>query len=133
MRSNRAPDHLKPLLDRRLTVYTLAAAAGLGSATTTANAAVVYTSARQFAEAEIGQVASIPIDLNHDGLVDFNLHGVLQNAFNTIANLQTAFVYAEGASSNQLAASGSIFGGPEAKALQFGQRIGGPLPLKLQV
>ncbi len=127
MRRNRAPDQLKPLLDRRLTVYTLAAAACLGSATTTANAAVVYTSARQFAEAELGRVASIPIDLNHDGLVDFTIAGVLQTAFSTLFVLQTAFVYAGCRSGGQAAASGSIFGVSEAEALRFGQGIGQPL------
>ena len=132
MRNKRVLNQLKPLLDRRLSVYTLAAAAGFGSATTTANAAVVYTSARQFAAAGFGRVASIPIDLNHDGLVDFNVKGILTNVFSTNVTLQTALVYAEGVSSDQLAASGSLSRGPEAEALHLGQWIGGPLAFEAQ-
>ncbi len=127
MPQKRVAKDLTPLLNRRIAVYALAGAAGLTASATDANAAIVYTPVRRFAEAQLGRIASIPIDLNHDGLVDFNVKGLLRAESVTGISYQTAVVYADdGGTGDQLAASGSL-SGPEAKALQFGEQIGARL------
>ena len=124
MRSNRALDPLKPLLDRRVTVYALAAAAYFGGGPLTAKGEVVYTSAKQFGEGELGARAMIPIDLNHDGIVDFTLAGVAQIDFSTNGYVHTDIVYVNANLGNSVAVFGTRQSMPLADALPFEQRVG---------
>ncbi len=123
-RRNRALDQLKPLLDRQLTVYALAATAYFGGGPAIAKGEVVYTSVKQFGEGKIGAAALVPIDLNHDGMVDFTMVGVELSAFGTLAYLHTAVLYIEADGAGQGVPFGSVVFRPEAQAFKVGQKIG---------
>ncbi len=65
---------LDPFLDKKLAAYTLAGAASLGAlAVSPAEAAIVYTSAKESGNTYKQLPVIYSIDLNHDGIVDFQL------------------------------------------------------------
>ncbi len=122
MRPERAAKDLNPSLKKRIAVYALAGAAGAVLASN-ANGAIVYTSVKEFGEAQFGVEAVIPIDLNHDGIIDFNLVGLIQSEFNSVFPLHTAFVFMN-CLNGAIAASGTFLQQQNAAALTFGQQIG---------
>ncbi len=65
----------------------------------------------------------IPIDLNHDGIIDFNLVGLIQSEFNSVFPLHTAEVYIA-CLNGAIAAFGTFKDAQNAAALTFGQQIG---------
>ncbi len=128
MTRERATKPLSTSVNRRLAGYSLSAAASLAAAVPQdASAEIVYTHAHTFAEATYAANAVIPIDLNHDGLADFNLVGVELSDFSTLGPLHTALLYALGASDNRVAVSGTFLFNPLAVALNFGQKVGPPI------
>ena len=76
MNKSRKQQELSPSLEKRLASYTLACAAALSAlGSSPAEAAVVYTSAKEVGEGQISGKAIAPIDLNHDGIIDFDILG----------------------------------------------------------
>ena len=121
MRRERTLSILNPLLKKRLAAY---AVAGMAAASPKyADGAIVYTSVKQFGEAQFTYDAVIPIDMNHDGIVDFNLVGEFNYQFNSFSRTHTAFVYV-GPHSGAVAGSQPGYLTPSAAALDFGQKIG---------
>ncbi len=123
MRKERTAKHLNRSLKRRLASYALAGTASLAASAVYANGAIVYTSAKEFGEGQFGVEAVIPIDLNHDGNIDFNVVGILQSEFNSILKLHTAFVFLN-CLNGAIAASGTYLHQPNAANLNFGKQIG---------
>jgi hypothetical protein len=64
---------LNEQLGKSLRAYVLAAGAGIVTLSPEAMAKIVYTPAH---DSTVGNEMGINIDLNHDGIVDFNVHSV---------------------------------------------------------
>ena len=123
MRLDRTAASLNPRLIKRLTAYAVAGVAGFGVASPGADGAIVYTSVKQFGESQLGTQAVVSIDLNRDGIIDFNIVGEFVYQFNSFSRTHTAFVYV-GPHSGAVAGSQHGYLPPSAAALDFGQKIG---------
>ena len=114
---------LSPCLEKRLASYTLAATAALASAgAPSLEGAVVYTSVKDIGEpTQIFRTVYAPIDLNHDGQIDFLIGDELIGFDGTLVAYRTATLFAEAKPGNQIAAVNY-----DATALAFnvGQEIG---------
>lgn len=113
----KAPAKLSESLEQRLNLYSLAAsAAGLSvlALASPAEARIVYTPAH----IKITPNHKLMIDLNHDGVKDFELNDAGSGSYDSLAinPLQTGNAVAE--------ANGDCNPSPGAAALQAGVRIG---------
>ena len=125
MLNDRTQQTLTPGLENRLTKYAMACVAGLSTmAVSPAQAAVVYTTVRDVGEGQIGKNAVAPIDLNHDGMADFNILGEFRSVHFSSVFVQTALVYAGAQPGNQIAVVSTYAGIGIAQALNFGQEVG---------
>ena len=114
-------------LDKRIATYILTTSAGLalGSARS-AEAAVVYASVKKFGEPQQAyRPVSAPIDLNHDGQVDFTLVDSFGSAYDSIGPFRSASLRCSAGQGNQIADVTSTFEGAKiAQALELGQEVG---------
>ena len=125
MFKNRTQQNLNPSLERKLASYTLAGAAALSAlAVSPVEAAIVYTSAKDIGEGQDGKEAVAPIDLNHDGKIDFNLVGYFFSVEATSVIFRSAFLKVAAQPGNQVGVVSTFAGIGVAQALNFGQEVG---------
>ncbi|HEY6290483.1 MAG TPA: PEP-CTERM sorting domain-containing protein [Terriglobia bacterium] len=120
---SRQKAQLRESLSKRLTGYaTAAGAAGIGllAAAQPASADIIYTPANiSMVPGTPGAPTTVPIDLNHDGVVDFNF---FDWATGSLAGLSIGI--------NRTAGTNGAFWGYQPFALKAGARIGSAYPGK---
>ena len=116
---------LKATVESRAASYFLVGGAGLSILNATpASGAVVYTSAKAIGEGQFGHEVTARIDLNHDGIIDFEIKDGLYSTFDGSGYVRQAFLYAQPTPGNELAAVHSHAVPPSARALSLGQEVG---------
>ena len=114
-------------LEKGVASYVLTTVAGLALGSfQSADAAVVYTSVKEFRENQQPyRPVYAPIDLNHDGQFDFDLVGSFGSEYNSVGTFRSASVRCSAGQGNQIAVAASTFEFAEfAQALELGQEVG---------
>ena len=121
----RNPVELNPTFEKRLSIYAMSCAATLSAlAISPAEAAIVYTSAKAIGEGQNSGDSIAPIDLNHDGKVDFDVVGEFGSFEVTSFIQRSAIVYGRAQLGNQIAVVSTAVGVGIAEALNFGEEVG---------
>ena len=125
MPTRRQYHSLGATLEWKVASYSMVGAAGLSIlSATNATAAVVYTSVREMGEGQAGHEAFARIDLNHDGITDFEIVGIFDSVEGSQVYYRDARVYGLTPSGNKMAVVSSYPVIPSAKALSLGREVG---------
>jgi hypothetical protein len=127
LRPGRTPSQLSQPIHQRLNMYVAAASAAgvsLLALTPQAGAKIVYTPAHK----HIGQTQIVPLDLNHDGIADFNLSAVAHTTTSKVSLRLDVFgvgkrndIWGTGTYASALAAG--VLVGPNQQRLQPGHNF----------
>ncbi len=125
MPKHRRYQPLKSILERRVATYSLAGAASLSIFyVPPVSGAIVYTSVKEIGEGQKDHEAFARIDLNHDGITDFEIVGIFDSVEGSQVYYRDARVYGLTPSGNKMAVVSSYPVIPSAKALSLGREVG---------